>query len=128
MKTSLINAVILAENYDKLVDWYIQTFTLDVEHKVEKDYHYTELAQNGHSVVGIAKTEEMGVTPTKPRNNSVIVQIMVSNIYELCDRIKAHGKVLFGPTRDKDEGFTYGGIADPEGNQIWLVERKSKDK
>lgn len=123
MKTSLINAVILAEDYDKLVDWYIRIFTLDVKHKVDKNYHYTELAQDEQVILGIANTKEMGVIPTKPRNNSVIVQIKVSNIHELFDRIKGTGKVLFGPTEDKDEDIVYGGIADPEGNQVWLVER-----
>jgi predicted enzyme related to lactoylglutathione lyase len=128
MKTSLNNGIILAEDYNKLVDWYIKTFTLDIKHKVEENYHYTELAQDGHVVLGIARTDEMGVTPTRPRNNSVIIQILVSNIHELYDRIKDSGKILFGPFQDKEGGFTYGGIADPEGNQIWLVQRKNNDK
>ena len=74
MKTSLLNGIILAEDYDRLIDWYIQ--------------------------------------------------IMVSDIQELFERVKNSGKVLFGPTKEKDGDYVYGGIADPEGNQIWVVERK----
>jgi len=127
MKTSLINAVVLAEDYDKLVAWYIKTFSLDIAQKVEKGYYYTELAQDGYMILGIAKTKEMGVTPTRPKNNSVIIQLKVSNIRELFARVKNSGKVLFGPSKDKDGGFRYGGIADPEGNQIWVVERKNDE-
>ena len=128
MKISLINGVILAEDYEKLVDWYIKTFSLDIASRREKDYHYTELIQNGQAVVGIAKTEEMGVIPTKPRNNTVIIQIEVSDIQELFARVSDSGKVLFGPSKDKDGAFIYGGLADPEGNQIWVVERKKDEK
>ena len=128
MKISLINGVILAEDYDRLIDWYVTIFSLDIEHRVTKGYHYTELAQQGHVIFGIAKTEEMGIIPTNPRNNSVIIQVTVSDIQEIFDRIKGAGKILFGPTRDRDSGFIYGGITDPEGNQIWIVERKVNDR
>ena len=128
MKTSLINGVILAEDYDKLVAWYVGVFSLDIINRKEKDYHYTELAHEGQAIVGIARTEEMGIVPTKPRNNSIVIQIQVSDIEVLFERVRGSGKVLFGPSRDKDEGFIYGGIADPEGNQIWIVERKKDEK
>ena len=59
MEVTLINSVILAENYEKLVEWYIKTLDLEVKLKVDKDYHYTDLAQAGKLVVGICPAEEM---------------------------------------------------------------------
>ena len=69
----------------------------------------------------------MGVKPPTPRNNTVIVQLSVSDISKLFAKVKeTGGKILFGPSVDKKEGYLYGGIADIEGNQIWIVEEKKK--
>lgn len=124
METSLINVVILASDYEMLISWYLKVFNLEIYLQVKEGYDYTELGQSNRLIVGIAKTEEMGLVPTKPRNNSVIIQIAVSSLDKIFDTVsKSGGKVLFGPSIDEKEGFVYGGIADPEGNQIWIVEK-----
>jgi len=78
MNINLLNPMILAENYEKLIEWYIKTFDLTIKAKVEEGDEYTELEQAGKLVVGIAKADEMGVKPPAPRNNTVIIQFLVS--------------------------------------------------
>ncbi len=124
MKVTLVNSVIFAENYEKLIKWYMDTFDLEITSKTEEDYNYTDLGQSGRTYIGIAKAEEMGAKPTTPRNNSVIIQLSVSDISELFDKVKnSEGKILFGPSVEKKEGFRYGGLEDIEGNQIWVIEK-----
>ena len=128
MKNRLINIVILAEDYDTLVDWYIRTLDLEVKLKVDKDYHYTDLAWDGQLVVGICPATGMKHTPTIPRNNSTVLQISVPDAAGLFERVKANGgTILFGPAVDRNEGFTYGAFADPEGNQVWVMENFNFD-
>lgn len=119
----MINSVILAENYTALVDWYKDVLELDIKFQDNKEYHYTDLAQNRKLIVGIGKAEKMGHKPNIPKNNSVILQISVSNIYNLFDKVKKNGgKILYGPSMDKNFGFLYGGFEDIEGNQVWVIE------
>ena len=125
IEVNLLNPIILAENHKRLVEWYIQTFDLSIKYRVEEPEHYTALEQSGKLVVGIAIASEMGVKPTIPRNNAVIVQISVLDIHKLFVKVeKMGGKILFGPSTDEKEGYLYGGLADIEGNQIWVVEPK----
>ena len=73
--------------------------------------------------MGICKAGQMHHEPNKIKNNSVIMQISVSNIYELFDKVKKYnGKILNGPSMDKNYGFLFGGFEDIEGNQIWVIE------
>jgi predicted enzyme related to lactoylglutathione lyase len=121
MQTKLINAVVLADDYDVLVKWYVAVFGLEVMSEVDADYRYAELGAGGEYVVGVAVAEEMGHTPTQPRNNTVIIQVEVSDIAVCFDRANEQGgTVLFGPSEEGE--LVYGGVADPEGNQIWVVE------
>lgn len=69
----------------------------------------------------------MGVKPTSPRNNTVIIQLSVSDINKLFAKVKkTSGKILFGPSLDEKEGYLYGALADIEGNQIWIIEARKK--
>jgi len=123
METIFLNAVILAADYENLVEWYQNTFELDIGTNVDEDYHYTELTRAGKLVISIADAREMGVIPSEPRNNSLIIQLSLSNINEAFERIKNNGgKILFGPSFDKKWGFYYGGFNDIEGNQVWAIE------
>lgn len=126
MNISLLNPVVLAENYEELIDWYVKTFDLNVICQTKEGENYAELEHSGRLVVGIAKADEMGVEPTTPRNNSVIIQLAVSDIKTLFDNVrKTGGRILFGPSLDEKGGYVYGGCADIEGNQIWVVEKKN---
>jgi len=117
--------MVLAEDYEKLVAWYIKTFDLTVKYKVEGKENYTGLEHSGQPVVGIASAREIGVEPYTPRNNTVIIQLVVSDINLLFAKVKeSGGKIRFGPSIDDKEGYLYGGFIDIEGNQIWAVEEK----
>ena len=118
-----MNAYILAENFQELAEWYSKTFELDKGLEVSEDYHSSELTKNGKFVIAFADTKEMGVKPLTPRNNTVVAQFAVSDAKECLERVAANGgKVLFGPSYDETGKFYYGGFADIEGNQIWIVQ------
>ena len=121
MQTKLIDAVVLAENYKAIIEWYVSVFGLEVVEETEEGYRYTELGAAGELVVGIAVADEMNLKPTIPRNNSVILQVAVSDIHTCFKRVEdTCGEILFGPSQEGE--LVYGGVADPEGNQIWVVE------
>lgn len=125
MDIHLLNPVVLAEDYEKLIDWYVKTFNLNIQSQTKDGESYTELEHSGKLVVGIAKANEMGVQPIAPRSNTVIIQLAVSDIQTLFDNVrKTGGRILFGPSVDEKGGYVYGGCADIEGNHIWIVEKK----
>jgi len=124
VKINLLNPMILAENYKELAGWYVKTFDLAIKTRVEEGEEYMELGTSSEVLFGFARAKEMGVKPSTPRNNTVIIQLSVSDISELFDKVKkAGGKILFGPSLSKEEGYLYGGLEDIEGNQIWVIER-----
>ena len=123
MDIRLINTVILANDYWALVEWYKKTLDLEVKLEADKDYHYTDLAKNGQLIVGICPASEMGHSPTTPRNNSTLLQISTDDIHALFAKVKENsGAVQFGPSVDKNDGFTFGSFLDPEGNPVWVME------
>ena len=123
MDISLLNAVILAHDYNKLVEWYKKTFDLEIGTSVKDEYHYTELRKSDKFVIAIGDAKEMGVTPSEPRNNTMIAQLSVSDITSAFEEIRKNGgKILFGPSYDEKWKFHYGGFDDIEGNQLWVVQ------
>lgn len=126
MKLKLLNVVILADDYQKLVDWYINALGLELQEEWTEDYHYAELSYDKQLVVGITPATEMEHKLTHPRNNAMILQLVVSDIHAFYLRIKKHkGKVLFEVNFDKKEEFYYGAVADIEGNEIWVIQMKN---
>ena len=98
MNLKLIYPIILAEEYETLVDWYIKTFGLNVKSKFEGKEDYTVLEYAGQAVAGIATAREMGVKPSAPRDNTAIIQFSVPDINELFERVReTGGKILFVP-------------------------------
>ena len=123
MEVEPIPSVIMAEDYKALVNWYQEVLGLEVKLRKDQDYHYTDLAHNGKLIVGLCPASEMGHLPTTPRNNSLALHILVSDIEALFEKVAASGgKVLHGPAVDKHEGFKFGNFADPEGNEVWVIE------
>ena len=76
MKLELMNAVVMAEDYERLRDWYVDALELTLEEEWTEKYHYAELVRDGRLVVGIADAKEMGVTPGTPRTNAVVPQLL----------------------------------------------------
>jgi predicted enzyme related to lactoylglutathione lyase len=127
MKLQLMNAVILAEDYERLRDWYIDTLDLTLDGEWTEHYHYAELTRDGRFVVGIASAEEMKVTPGDRRNATVVAQLNVDDARAFLARVKERGgDVPFGPSFDEHGEFWYGGFADVEGNVCWVVEFPDK--
>lgn len=123
MKIKLLNVVLLASDYEKLISWYMQTFELQIGHSVSDEYHYTELTKDSKFVIAIADAKEMGVNPDIVKNNTAIPQLAVSDVSALLKSAENNsGKILFGPAYDEIGKFYYGGFKDIEGNQIWIIE------
>ena len=123
----LLNIVILAENYQELVGWYKNVLSLDTLLEEKGEYHYTELGFEKKVILGITPASEVKHTPAVPRNNSSLLQIEVSDIEALFNDIRTNkGKILFGPSTEVKYGFRYGGFADIEGNEVWVVEETIK--
>lgn len=127
MDIELLNVVVFAENYDELVKWYSDTFGLEVILEEKEGFHYTELGYNGKNIVGITPASEMKHTHTDPRNNSMVLQISTTDIFALFESVeKNKGIILFKPAIEKKYNFYYGGVADIEGNQIWIIDETTK--
>ena len=122
MRLELLNAVIQAEDYEKVRDWWIEMIGLELKQEWTEHYHYAELVKDGKLVVGIASAKEMGVEPSTPRTNSVMPQRQVEDAKLFLEELKAKGgTVVFGPSFDEHEKFWFGGFEDVEGNPIWVV-------
>jgi len=116
--------VILASDFKGLVAWYRDTLGLKVVSLFEEDYHYCNLESPSGIRIGIASAEEMGVSPDDRKKNTVLLQFEVDDVKEFFAKLKGTGgSIAFGPSLDAKNGFYYGGIADPEGNPIWVVDR-----
>ena len=119
MKLALLNAVILAEDYEKVRDWWIRYLDLELKQEWTEKYHYAELVRDGRFVVGIASAAEMGAKLTTPRTNAVVPQLQVEDAKAFLEDLKAKGgTVVFGPSFDDDEKFWFGGFEDVEGNPL----------
>jgi predicted enzyme related to lactoylglutathione lyase len=123
VKLELMNAVVMAEDYERLRDWYVEALDLTLESEWTENYHYAELVKDGRLVVGIASAEEMNVTPRDRKSATVVAQLNVEDVKAFLARVREHGAdVPFGPSHDEDGDFWFGGFADIEGNPVWVVE------
>ncbi len=115
--------VILAEDYDALVSWHVDVLGFRIVKQFSDGYRYANLETESGIRVGIAPAKEVGVTPSDRVNNTVLLQIEVADVRTFFEYLQEEGgAVTFGPSFDQAGGFWYGGIADPEGNPIWVVD------
>ena len=124
MRLELMNAVVMAADYVKLRDWYIDALELELKEEWTEKFHYAELVKNGKLVVGIADAKEMGVTPHEEKKNATLVaQFNVDDVAAFLARVKEKGgEVPFGPSYDPDNDLHFGGFSDIEGNPCWVVQ------
>ena len=54
MKLELMNAVIMAEDWVRVRDWWVEALDLEIDGEWTEHYHYAELKRDGKFVVGIA--------------------------------------------------------------------------
>ena len=116
--------VILASDFPALMAWYQKAFGFEVLSLFEEDYHYCNLATPTGIQIGIASAKEMGVQAQDRSRNSVLLQFEVDDVKAFFAQLEAAGgTVTFGPSFDEKGRFWYGGIADPEGNPLWIVDK-----
>jgi len=115
--------VVLAEDYDALVAWYVEVLGFRVASRFDDGYRYTNLENENGLRIGVAPASEAGVLPGERAKNTVLLQIEVPDVQAFFARLRASGTaILFGPSRDETGAFWFGGFADSEGNPIWVVD------
>ena len=115
--------MILAENFQALVDWYQDVLGFNVTRLVETDYHYCNLENESGIRLGIAPAKEMGVRPNDRKSNTVVLQFQVADVPGFLEKVREKGgDINFGPSLDKNEGFWFGGYSDLEDNPFWVVD------
>lgn len=123
MKLKQVESVIFAEDFGKLIDWYVDVMGFEVEMRVETDYHYCVLKHPDGAQLGIADAREMSVPVGDRSSNSVVLQFQVPDVKVFFNHLSAQGgAVLFGPSFDKKDEFWFGGFSDLEGNPFWVVD------
>ena len=125
MKLHPRESVILADDFQALVDWYQHALGFKATQLFEEDYHYCNLENENGIRLGIADAKEMGVNPNDRKNNTVVLQFQVADVKGFLEHVGDNGgKITFGPSLDKKDNFWYGGFSDLEGNPFWIVDEK----
>ena len=109
--------VLLARDFNRLVDWYVEALGFRVL-SLSEDLPYAGLETDGGVRLGIG-----GAPPDLPPTESTIVpQIETTDVTALLRRIQARGGRVDGPLLDPDHGFLFGSFQDPERNTWWVVD------
>ena len=109
--------VILARDFDGLVEWYASTLGLaEVARFPELPYANLESTAGLRVGIGIAPAEAAAIDPT------VIPQIETPDVAALLHRVRERGGSIDGPLTDSARGFSFGSFKDPEGNPWWVVD------
>ena len=114
--------VILADDRESLARWYTEAlgFRVTADHS---DVQFTNLETDSGMKLGIGSVAFMQMEIPASRASAVILQIEVEDVRGFMDEIaKGDGSIVFGPDFAKGDDYWYGAIADPEGNQIWVVD------
>ena len=115
--------VILAGDYDALVAWYVGVLGFRVVREFSEAYRYSSLETPSGIRIGIAPASEAGVVPGDRARNTVLLQVGVADVKAFFEHLHRLGTAAtFGPSFDEAGQFWYGGITDPEGNPIWVVD------
>ena len=102
MKLELMNAVVMAEDYEKLRDWYIEALGLELQEEWTDQYHYAELVKDGRLVIGIADAKEMKVEPgehEQRQDDPAVLGLLVvtpQQIRDAPDEADLFGEVVHG--------------------------------
>ena len=118
-------SVLLAEDFDTLVSWYVEVLGFETTRLEADAFHYANLSTASGIHLGIALGSEMGVEIGDRARNSCVLQLEVDDVREFLSAVEqAGGRITGGPNFDKGGGFWFGSIADPEGNSWWVVDAK----
>ncbi len=115
--------VILADDYDAMVKFYTDVLGFRIAKTFSDGYQYCNLETETGIRIGIAPAAEVGVTPRDRTSNTVLLQVGVPDVPLFFQQLQRAGAtVIFGPSFDETGKFWFGGIADLEGNPIWVVD------
>ena len=115
--------VILARDFYTLLGWYETVMGFRRVQLVDGGYRYAIVEGPGGIRIGLGEAEPMGVTAPDAANGTVRLQWEVHDLAGFMSWFaEESGTIAFGPNRDAADGFLYGAIRDPEGNEIWLVD------
>ena len=116
-------AVILAEDFDALVQWYCDVLAFTVTKRFDDGIHYCNLENSAGIKLGIALASEMQVTLAYRLQNSVVLQFEVDDVQSFFEHITKHGGSVTGKASyNKKDEFWFGSFADPEGNPFWVID------
>ena len=115
--------VVLSKDFEAMVAWYRDVLGFRVVKLFEDGFNYANLETDSGIQLGIGVLQDMGIEPLDRTRNTVILQIEVDDLKAFFAHVEAHGgTVSFGPAFDKKGEFWFGGISDPEGNPLWVVD------
>jgi predicted enzyme related to lactoylglutathione lyase len=120
----LLNVVVLTRDYQKMVAWYRRVLQMKLDLVVDEGFDYTELKRPG-LLIGFTPARQMKAALPRRRANAVVPQLSVGDVRGFLRRVgREGGKIVFGPSQDeyRKRKYWYGAFADPEGNQIWVVD------
>ena len=116
--------VILATGFAELFAWYRDVLGFRVTRLFEDGFHFCNLETSTGIRIGIGDAAEMGVVPGDRSTNTVVLQFEVDDVKAFFAHLEKSGATISnGPAFDKNDGFWFGGFADPEGNPIWVVDK-----
>jgi predicted enzyme related to lactoylglutathione lyase len=116
--------VILAEDFTSLVHWYRDVLGFAVTQLFEDKFHYCNLESETGVRLGIGSAKEMRMEPADRSRNTVVLQFEVDDLKPFFLHIENQGgKIINGPSFDKNGSFWFGSFADPEGNPFWVVDK-----
>jgi len=115
--------VVLADNYEAMVAWYVEVLGFRIVKAFSEAYRYGNLETDSGLKIGIAPASEVGVKPGNRAANTVLLQVAVPDVKQFFELLKAQDvAVAFGPEFDEAGDFWFGAIEDIEGNPIWVVD------
>ena len=115
--------VIVAKNYQLLIDWYINNLNFKIVY-YNLNIKYCSLKTDSDIEIEIADMDRLeNENYSKRIQNTVILQIATNDLEILFKKIKNNGgSILFGPSYDEGDKYWYGSVADSEGNEIWVID------
>lgn len=121
MITGLGGVFIKANDPQSLAAWYQQHLHINFNGNVYTDFPFTDAAGKvfpGYNVLSFFKSDADYFDPS---NKQAMVNLRVSGLKELLDKLKSEGVTIVGDMMDEEYG-KFGWILDPEGNKIELWE------
>ena len=111
--------VLLARDFNRLVDWYVQTLGFKVVNRID-ELPYANLETEGGVRLGIGSAPP----DIPPAESTIVPQLETTDVTALLKIIQAAGGRIDGPMQDPQHGFLFGSFQDLERNTWWVVDNR----